>query len=74
MQLEQALFGTASAWLFDYLSPEHLTPMLGLATGLILTGAVAESARGKVMTRTLGYQRSLEKLGLPGRLEPFGRR
>jgi AcrR family transcriptional regulator len=65
MQLEQALFGTASAWLFDYLRPEHLQPMLGLATGMILAGAAADGARDRVMTRSLAYQRALTELGLP---------
>lgn len=58
-QLEQALFGTASAWLFGYLQPRQLRPMLGMATGLILAGAVVDAARPPIVERILACQREL---------------
>jgi AcrR family transcriptional regulator len=58
-QLEQALFGTASAWLFGYLEPGQLKPTLGTATGLVMAGAVTNGVRPDVVDRVLQYQAML---------------
>jgi AcrR family transcriptional regulator len=55
-QLEQALFGTVSLWLFGYIDVDQLRPMLGFAAGMILTGVVVDAEGQGVTAKTLAYQ------------------
>lgn len=65
MQMEQALFGTASAWLFDYVGPDHLQPLIGFNACLILSAATVPAERAWLEAKMRAHHERLVALGLP---------